>query len=244
MRYGIYKHGRQTRRSLGHRFYGRLERFANYGLVAAWDTSRADTKTFNVNDISGLASIVNGSINLAQVVGANQPLGVGTPVYGEFTTIQFTAANADRLTNATDPGTGTGAAIVVFVPGNTTGDHALLIIDALRVYSNLSGIGAHWGSFNGANIDGGSVLAPGVPHVIAVVNRAFNDTTLWTDGVPVVQTNGSAYSNGTGITLGADGALQSTDMGFLLAAWFTTAPPDSVAIRISHALGARAGVAA
>lgn len=228
----------------GYRYSGNPLHFAPYGLAAAWDTSEPATKAFNVNDISGLASIVPGAVDVAQAVGANQPLGVGTPQYGEFVSIQFTAANVDRLTNATDPGTGTGAAIVAFVPADTTGDHALLIIDALRVYSNLSGIGAHWGSFNGANIDGGIVLAPGVPHVIAVVNRAFNDTTLWTDGVPVVRSNGSAYSNGTGITLGADSALQPTNMGFLFAAWFTVAPPDSVMVRLSHALGARAGIAA
>lgn len=249
-RFGIWR----PPQDFGIRYMGDPRRFSAYGLAALWDTARQDTKAFNVNDISGLASIVAGGINVAQATGANQPLGVGTPQYGEFPSIQFTAANVDRLQVAANLiGAAPATMIAVWRWRNTTGDYFAL--------SNCSvGGGAGWSLGSRSGATGRDSVAAGVSaRTDGVVGTAAPEVwicrdwaaaspvaDMWINGVKqaisaaaVIRTTPGA---GGQVVLGSlEGAILAADVDFCLGAIFTAALDDSVSVRISHALGARAG---
>src|SRR5262249_11014836 len=79
----------------GSRYRGDPRRFSAYGLAGLWDAALGIS--LNGNDVSAIASQVAGGVDLPQATGANQPLYVGAPTYNGQPSIQFTAANADRL---------------------------------------------------------------------------------------------------------------------------------------------------
>lgn len=231
---------------------------AAFGASAAWDTSIPGTKAFNVNDISGLADAtmlfprpwLPVAIDVSQAVGANQPLGVGTPQYGRYVSIQFTAANADRLAMAGNLiGAVPATMLGVWRFPNTTGNYFFL--------SNCSaGGGSGWSLGIRAGAGGRDTVAAGVsartdgvpgtaaPEVWICRDwaAAAPPADMMVDGIMRAVSAATAIRTTPGagnVTLGSlDGATLPSDVDFCLGAIFPYALSDGLAVRLSFALSA------
>lgn len=249
MRYGVYKHGRQTRRSLGYRQTGRPERFYAYSVAAVWDAALGIT--LNGNDVSAIASQVAGAADLPQATAANQPLYIGAPAYNGNPSIQFTAANGDRLqANINIIGAAQATYIAVI--------RARAAVDQfwLSNVNNTATAGWAFGSRTAGTLRdtvavGVSARTAGVigttqPEVWVGRDYAAASpvTALSVNNVPMVVTAAAAVRTTPGATprlvLGSlVDAVLPADIDFLYAAIATVAVDDSVVTRLSHALMAR-----
>lgn len=249
-RFGIWR----PPQDFGARYRGDVRRFSAYGLAGAWDTARRDTFAFNGNDVSALASIVPGGIDLSQGTAANQPLGVGTPVYGEFPSIQMTAANNDRLFRANTNLIGTAPATLISahrfralaggayngVIGNSNAGQGFDmnasttgLRDGLFVSNSEHTMGA--ASTTAAEV--WSIAASNAGSVVGLVNGVAQ--TMSTQAGSWNDAGGTAD-----MTIGKSAMANPTDLDFLFGAIFTTQAPFTVTYRIHKALAPRAGVAA
>jgi hypothetical protein len=237
-----------------------LQRFAAYGLTAVWYTRRADSITLNGADVSALASLSVGGRDLSQLTPANQPLGTGAPIYGgawcPWPSIQFTLANNDNLSRANT---------------NLFGAGAWTVVSVQRMRNTAAGQQAIWESRNAA-FTGGSLAiinatpnyviqdeTPGtVNHIGGVPRTTAPDVTIFAQGagaVPTLRLNGvlTTLSAGAGgqadpggaafYAIGSMLAGLSADQDFLFQATFTMGIPDGVALCVSRACAALAGIA-
>lgn len=239
----------------GYRWHGNPLHFVPHGLAAIWEPL-PQFVTLNGTDVSGLASRIQGGIDVAQGTAANQPLYTGAPTYGSPSapqpSIQFTAANIDTLQRAAT---------------NLIGVAPATWVTAQR-------LNAFTGTFSGILANGGGGTGEGVGYSTTsrAVNRAGAGNPA--DGVPstavaeiwvVRSTTPSApegFINNVAATFAPGGIARSdpggagvmyigsfgggglpVNMDFLAAAVFQSSLPDSVAVRISKAWGARFGLA-
>lgn len=235
----------------GARYEGNPLHFSGYGLAALWDPIVTSSVTLNGNDASAIASQVPGEIDLAQVTPANQPLYLGAPTYYGQPSIQFVKANSDRLIKANTDLIGANPATFVGVQayrtiggaamGNSTGNAtgaALTLPGGTRDF-------VAWGVQD--RNDGSATL--GAAEVWIACDQPGVTAFLWANGTKTALSAPGTARTAPGPAAEMDigsggGAGQSADIDFLFGAVFSSSIPDSVAIRISHALGARFGVVA
>ncbi len=233
---------------------GNITRFAASGIACAFDTARPATITLNGNNASAFASYV-GAVTLGQGTGAAQPLAVGTTKYGEFPSLQFTAASSQNM----------GSVSTNLIAGNPC-----TFVSVQRARAAPVGAGFFFTNSDGAN---GLVLSLQTTSRNFVANGVANRTdasfsttlpevwvgrdygtgspvaTLWVNGAPVAITNNSAARSaataGSAVEFGGSALAASfADVDMCFGAIFTTAVDDGIVTRISKALAARAGVVA
>lgn len=237
-------------------------RFINHGLVALWDAALG--VTLNGADVSALADQVPWlplsapvAYDLSQATGANQPLYTGAPAYNGQPSIQFSFANTDNLTKLNNNFFGAGAWSVVSVQRmrNTTAGQQIIWESRNAGFTGGSmGIVTSVPSYRvqdltpgGVNHDGGT---PGTtaPEVTIFMQGAGAVPTALVNGAAVALSAGAGGQADPGgaamFSIGSTGGGLSSDQDFLFNCLFTTAVPNGVAVRLSHALGARFGVAA
>lgn len=237
----------------GVRYQGDPRHFSSFGLVALWDTSVPGSKTLNVNDVSAVASLVAGGFDLSQAAGANQPLGVGSPQYGAFASIQFTAANSDRLfaTNANVLGTGPFTYVsvqkfgavhdVYFANGIGVGTGAVLRSSGSYSLQNLGG--------GGRTFTGGAGLPDATTLHVVINGQDAGEVNglLWFDALPRSVAPSGTVGADAGATAqlaigGSAGASLFSDMDWCYGALFQGFVTAEVAYRLSKAPMARAGI--
>lgn len=241
-------------RGQGSRYYGDLLRFKEFGLVGLWDTRRRASITLNGTDVANLASLVPGGLDLPQATPANQPLYTGAPAFNGWPSIQFVATNGDTLVKTGTNPIGAGpyslvllhhvrntATCTLFSTINNAGTGGVLV----QVTSALRGV---------TKVGAGGQLATGtpsttVPEVWIITMAAGAEPTLSVNAATPVTggTNPGITDPGGAGNLSIGSAIpfaQNADEDFLCAALFANVLTISAQVRISHALGPAAGIAA
>lgn len=234
-----------------------------FGAVAIWDTFESSSITLNGTDAAAQGDVSvrwprpadANDYALSQGTAANQPLVTGAPAYGQsWPSVQYTAANLDVLGRATTNIVGTLDISLVstqrlrssangYFFGNAAagGGVSLGVTGATQREFLDVGIGAP-----GSHNDG----APGIaaPEVWIGTEKFGQIPKLRINGALVTLANiGTRADPGASAMLLIGSLLVgvvASDVDHLLSAVFLFELPDTVAIRISHALGAGAGVAA
>lgn len=233
------------------RYRGDPRRFSARNLVGLWLTWKS-TITLNGTDVSGMTSLVAGGNDIGQATGANQPLFTGAPTYGGKRSIQFTAANVDRLVKATTDIAGTGPVTVVFAAQFTaTGAYisdsagvgsGVTIRSDTHTIQNLGG--------GGRTLQAAGTISTGAMHVLVSGQDAGEVNALWLiDSVPQTVTPGGTVGAAPGgaaaLSIGAigDGTLPCS-MDWMGAAWYQGFLSQSEALRVTKYFAAEVGVAA
>lgn len=229
-----------------------------FGAAAAWDAALG--VTLNVADISALADQTSNwprpwdpiAYDVSQGTGANQPLYIGATAYNGQPSIQFTAANSDSLSRAATNLFATLQGSVVSVqkfraPG---GDQALLLNGAGADFSaglTLYASGTTYFANNGAASRSSAGLSSNL-EVWSFAQPNGAAPTWLINGVALTLAGAmTALQDPTGaasIMLGRTVSGRQADIDLCFLGIFQTGIPNSVLVRISHALGARFGVAA
>lgn len=183
-----------------------VDRTAASGAFSPSDISglklwlKADSESYANNDFATTANDRSGTSN-------NGTASSGTP---QFTTniingkpsYHFNAAtwNYRLATNLTQT---VWSAFVVMQDTSflTSTSRAILVCDAASVYYDDST--NKWGVYAGGLVNSGT-LTNGVPYILSVVARSYNDIDLVTNGSNVTKTNGTSWPSRGASNVGSD----------------------------------------
>lgn len=244
----------------GARQYGAVTLFYAHGLAAVYDSSKGIT--LNGTDVSAIADQVPWlplsapvAYDLSQGTAANQPLYTGAPTYNGRPSIQYVAANADRLFLA-------NTNLIADNPCTFVAVQRLRVLGGAQSYFFGNGTGGTGIGFGEAAGGRNAIVAGVTNRIDGVISTTAAEVWIGTDsgsGVPAATlmingvdqaiTNSGANRVDAGATaeieIGAYlGGGLNADVDDLFKVIFITSIPDSVKIRISHAYGATYGVVA
>jgi hypothetical protein len=230
-----------------------------FGASAIWNTMDAWSIVLNGSDVSAIVDAtsawprpVDATVyTLTQATPANQPLGTGAPAYNGWPSIQYVRANADRLARAN---TNLAASDITIISvqrlADTTTSYFVSNVDGGGTTGLALGVSAALRDVvdaNAGNHNGGTPSVA-VPEVWIAREVFGQSPTLLVNGVSVALTGAAtriATTAAATFTIGSlAGAGFPQSMDDMFKSVFLTSIPDSVAIRISHALGAAAGISA